>query len=131
LLWLKGLSQSWNLLAGYADLISLGTAAFFGIGGYTAAMTITYLGFPFLAGALGGGLLASGFAAAVAIPIFRFRGIYFAIGTLVLAEALRIWMINWKFTGRAEGIHLPPDSGTSLMWFYYVPVCREQRSWLS
>jgi len=121
LLWLNiGLSQSWNLLAGYADLISLGTAAFFGIGGYTAAMTITHLGFPFLAGALGGGILAAGFAAAVAIPIFRFRGIYFAIGTLVLAEALRIWMINWKFTGRAEGIHLPPESGTSLMWFYYI-----------
>jgi branched-chain amino acid transport system permease protein len=121
LLWLNiGLAQSWNLLAGYADLISLGTAAFFGIGGYTAAMTITHWGFPFLVGALGGGLLAAVFAAVVAIPIFRFRGIYFAIGTLVLAEALRIWMINWKFTGRAEGIHLPPENGTSLMWFYYI-----------
>jgi branched-chain amino acid transport system permease protein len=29
-------------------------------------------------------------------------------------------MINWRFTGRAEGIHLPPESGASVMWFYYV-----------
>ena len=114
------LSQSWNLLAGYAGLISLGVAAFFGIGAYTAGMTITYLGFPFLLGAFFGGLLAAAFAAIVALPIFRFRGIYFAIGTLVLSEALRIFMVNWKFTGSAENLNLPLESGVSLTWYYYV-----------
>ncbi len=124
LLWLNiGLAQSWNLLAGYAGLISLGVAGFFGIGAYTAAMMISHWGVHFLLGALSGGLLAAVFAAAVALPIFRFRGIYFAIGTLVLSEALRIFMINWKFTGSAEGLNLPLESGTSLMWFYYVMLC--------
>jgi branched-chain amino acid transport system permease protein len=124
LLWLDiGLAQSWNLLAGYAGLISLGVAGFFGIGAYTAAMTVSHWGVHFLLGALGGGLLAAAFAAVVALPIFRFRGIYFAIGTLVLSEALRIFMINWKFTGSAEGLTLPLESGTSLMWFYYIMLC--------
>jgi branched-chain amino acid transport system permease protein len=118
-----GLAQGWNLLAGYAGLISLGVAAFFGIGAYTAAMTIIHLGFHFLVGSFLGGLLAAAFAAAVALPIFRFRGIYFAIGTLVLSEALRIFMINWKFTGSADGLNLPLESGTSLMWFYYIMLC--------
>ena len=114
------LAQSWNLLAGYAGLISLGVAAFFGIGAYTAAMLTIHLGFPFLLGALFGGLLAAAFAAIVAVPIFRFRGIYFAIGTLVISEALRIFMVNWKFTGSAEGLNLPLESGVSLTWYYYV-----------
>jgi len=124
LLWLNiSLAQSWNLLAGYAGLISLGVAAFFGIGAYTAGMTIAHLGFPFIVGALLGGFLAAVFAAIVATPIFRFRGIYFAIGTLVLSEALRIFMINWKFTGSAEGLNMPLESGASLMSYYYVMLC--------
>ena len=114
------LAQSWNLLAGYAGLISLGVAALFGIGAYAAGMTIVHLGFHFLLGALFGGVLAAVFAAIVALPIFRFRGIYFAIATLVLSEALRIFMVNWKFTGSAEGLNLPLESGTTLMWYYYV-----------
>jgi len=76
-----GLAQGWNLLAGYAGLISLGVAAFFGIGAYTAAMTIIHLNLHFLLGSLLGGLVAMMFAAIIAVPIFRFRGIYFTIGT--------------------------------------------------
>jgi branched-chain amino acid transport system permease protein len=122
--WLSiSLAQSWNLLAGYAGLISLGHAAFFGLGAYTTAMMVAHLGIPFLFGAIGGGLVAAAFSVVVAIPVFRFRGIYFAIGTLVLAEALRIWMINWDFTGGAQGIHLAPGTGTSLAGFYYIMLC--------
>jgi branched-chain amino acid transport system permease protein len=121
LLWLYiGLAQGWNLLAGYAGLISLGVAAFFGIGAYTTAMTIIHLNFHFLLGAFFGGLLAMAFAAVVAVPVFRFRGIYFAIGTLVLSEALRIFMISWKFTGSADGLTLPIEKSPNLMWFYYI-----------
>ena len=118
-----GLAQGWNLLAGYAGLISLGVAAFFGIGAYTAAMTVIHLNLHFLLGSLLGGFLAVVFAAIVAVPIFRFRGIYFAIGTLVLSEALRIFMISWKFTGSADGLTLPIEKSPSLMWFYYLMLC--------
>src|SRR3990167_6634573 len=83
------LAQSWNLIGGYTGLVSLGHAAFFGIGAYTTALLIRGMGTPFLLAVVGGGLVAAGFAATVSLPIFRFRGIYFTIGTLVLAEALR------------------------------------------
>ena len=114
------LAQSWNLLGGYTGLVSLGHAAFFGLGAYATAMFITQLNVPFFFAAIAGGLVASAFSCVVSIPTFRFRGIYFAIGTLVVSEALRIWMINWEFTGGAQGVHLPPGSGPSLSGFYYI-----------
>ena len=114
------LAQSWNLLGGYTGLISLGHAAFFGLGAYATAMLTAQLNLPFYVAAIAGGLVAAAFSAVISIPTFRFRGIYFAIGTLVVSEALRIWMINWEFTGGAQGVHLPPGSGTSLKGFYYI-----------
>ena len=114
------LAQSWNLLGGYTGLVSLGHAAFFGIGGYTTAMLAAHWGAPFTAAVIAGGVLAMLFSMVMAIPVFRFRGIYFAIGTLVLAEALRIWMINWGFTGGAQGVHLPPETALSLRSYYFI-----------
>ena len=114
------LAQSWNLVGGYTGLVSLGQAAFFGLGAYAAALLLTFTGVPFLVSIVASGLVATAFAIAIAVPVFRFRGIYFAIGTLVLAEALRLWMINWSVTGGAQGINLPlnnlPDPNT----FYYI-----------
>ncbi len=114
------LAQSWNLLGGYTGLVSLGQAAFFGLGAYTTAILLTQTGLPFFLAALASGLIATAFAAAIALPVFRFRGIYFAIGTLVLAEALRIWMINWNLTGGAQGINLPIDNVPDPTTFYYI-----------
>jgi len=114
------LAQSWNLVGGYTGLISLGHAAFFGLGAYTAAILIRRLGVPFLPSALAGGLVAAAFSAVIAVPTFRFRGIYFAIGSLILAEALRIWMINWELTGGAQGISLPAGGAPGLTEFYYI-----------
>ena len=114
------LAQSWNLLGGYSGLISLGHAAFFGVGAYATALTVNYLGLHFLAAALMGGMTAVIFSVVMAIPTFRFHGIYFAIGTIVIAEALRLWMINWDVAGGPLGISFPTDCGTSLTGFYYL-----------
>lgn len=114
------LAQSWNLVGGYTGLISLGHAAFFGIGAYSAAIFMSQLQLPFLVAVLAGGLLAAVFAVIIAFPTFRFRGVYFTIGTLILAEALRIWMINWKFTGGAQGLQFPISRIPSLNEFYYI-----------
>ncbi len=115
-----GLAQSWNLVGGYTGLISLGHAAFFGIGAYTAAILMSNFGAPFILAVLVSGFLAVAFAIIIAFPTFRFRGVYFAIGTLILAEALRIWMINWDFTGGAQGLRFPIGGGPSLNEFYYI-----------
>jgi branched-chain amino acid transport system permease protein len=88
------LAQSWNILAGYAGQINLGHAAFFGVGALTTRGLWTDEGVPFLAAFLVGGFAAMVFAIVFGLVTFRLRGVYFAIGTLALAEALRITVAN-------------------------------------
>jgi branched-chain amino acid transport system permease protein len=87
------LAQSWNLLGGYAGQINLGHAAFFGLGALVTR-TLWVGGMPLVLGLIGGALVAMLFGLAIGIPAFRLRGAYFAIGTLGLAEILRITVGN-------------------------------------
>jgi branched-chain amino acid transport system permease protein len=87
------LAQSWNLLGGYAGQINLGHAAFFGLGALvTRALWIG--GAPLILALIAGALVAMLYGAIIGIPAFRLRGAYFAIGTLALAEILRITVGN-------------------------------------
>jgi branched-chain amino acid transport system permease protein len=90
------LAQSWNILAGYAGQINLGHAAFFGIGALATRSLWIDESFPFALAFLAGGGAAVAFALVIGIPTFRLRGVYFAIGTLAVAEALRITVANLR-----------------------------------
>lgn len=83
------MSQSWNILAGFAGQSSLGHAAFFGIGALVTR-TLWLDETPFALAFILGGLAAVVFAMLIGAPTFRLRGAYFAIGTLGVAEVLRI-----------------------------------------
>jgi len=83
------LAQSWNVLAGFAGQTSLGHAAFFGIGALVTR-TLWFQGTPFPLAFISGGMAAVIFAMLIGAPTFRLRGAYFAIGTLGVAEVLRI-----------------------------------------
>ncbi len=83
------LSQSWNIIGGYTGQQNLGHAAFFGIGAL-AARYVWLSGMPLPLALLSGSLAAAVFAIIIGFPAFRLKGIYFVIGTLVLAEILRI-----------------------------------------
>jgi branched-chain amino acid transport system permease protein len=86
---IAGLAASWNIVAGFAGQINLGHAAFFGIGSLvTRQLWLNEV--PFALSFLGGGAAAAGAALLVGIPALRLKGIYFSIGTLALAEALRL-----------------------------------------
>lgn len=87
------LAQSWNLVAGYAGQFNLGLAAYFGSGALGYSMLYS-TGMPFYAAMLAGGIVATVLAVIIGIPTLRLRGIYFAIGTLALAEALNITVNN-------------------------------------
>ena len=92
------MANMWNMLAGYSGLVFLGPAAFIGLAGYT--MTImTWLEIPFWVGMIAGAVIAALFAIIVSIPAFRMKGIYFAIGTLVVPEVLRYIFMMWKPVG--------------------------------
>ncbi|MEW6403638.1 MAG: branched-chain amino acid ABC transporter permease [Chloroflexota bacterium] len=83
------LGQSWNILAGLAGQSSLGHAAFFGVGALVTRI-LWFSGQPFWLAFILGGLAAVAFAMLIGAPTFRLRGAYFAIGTLGVAEVLRI-----------------------------------------
>jgi branched-chain amino acid transport system permease protein len=83
------IGQSWNILGGFAGQVSLGHAAFFGIGALIAR-TLWLAGVPFVAALIAGGVAAVAFAMVIGVPTFRLRGAYFAIGTLAVAEVMRI-----------------------------------------
>lgn len=120
------MANMWNLLAGYTGLTFLGPAALIGLAGYTLVI-VTWNDLPFYLGIIGGGVVASAFAALIAIPTFRMRGIYFAIGTLVVPEALRYVFYLWKpipgdFIGGGAGYMIKGIGGLSLTEFYWLAL---------
>ena len=87
------LASSWNILGGYTGQTSLGHAAFFGLGSLATRLLWTG-GFPLIPSILAGGGLAVIFALIIGAPAFRLKGVYFAIGTLALAEILNVTVGN-------------------------------------
>lgn len=87
------LASSWNILGGYTGQTSLGHAAFFGLGAL-AARLLWIGGSPVFLSILAGGLLAVVFAMLIGAPAFRLKGVYFAIGTLALAQILSVTVSN-------------------------------------
>jgi branched-chain amino acid transport system permease protein len=112
------LGQAWNLLAGYGGLVSLGSGAFVGIGMYGTAKLVIDHGWPVPAALAVGGAFAAVFAALVSPALFRLRGLYFVVATLVLAQALQIWMFNWNGLGGSAGLFLTNSAPTThgLYW---------------
>lgn len=109
LLLLITLAEAWNLLAGYGGLVSLGTASFVGIGAYALTGLMNKVGIPFYLAIPAAGLAAALLALTVSRAVFRLRGLYFTVGTLALAEALRMFMVNYSGFGGASGLFLSID----------------------
>ena len=108
------LASLWNLLAGYAGLVSVGQQAYVGLGGYVLfASTIVGGLHPLFAVPVAGAV-----AAIVALPVaglmFRLRGHYFAIGTWVVAEVFRLSASQISALGGGSGISLPAAMVTAM-----------------
>lgn len=97
----------WNLLAGYAGLVSVGQQAFVGFGGYMLFALAIFTGMSPLAAIPLAGILGALIAVPVALLIFRLRGAYFAIGTWVIAEVFRLSFAQVSSLGGGSGTSLP------------------------
>jgi branched-chain amino acid transport system permease protein len=120
------LANMWNLLAGYTGLICLCPHAFVGLAGYTLAIG-SWVGVPFQAGLIAGAAVAALFALLISYPVFRMKGIYFAIGTLVLPEVLRVWFSYWRpvgnvFQGMGAGYSVTGVGGVTLGDTYWLSL---------
>jgi len=97
----------WNLLAGYSGMVSVGQQAYVGIGGYGLFALAIFFGMhPLLAVPLVG-IAGALIAIPVAVLIFRLRGAYFAIGTWVVAEVVRLVVAQISSLGGGSGTSLP------------------------
>jgi branched-chain amino acid transport system permease protein len=97
----------WNLLAGYADIVSVGQHAFVGVGAYAFYGFAVFAGLnPFLALLMAGatGLV---FALPVMLVIFRLREAYLAVGSWVVAETLMLIAGKLSAFGGGSGVSMP------------------------
>jgi branched-chain amino acid transport system permease protein len=116
------LASMWNLLAGYSGMISLGQQMFVGVGGYTLAVLSVFYGVPIFISVFLGGLISAVLALLISLPIFRMKGVYFAIGTWVIAEALGICFSNWGYVRYGMGMFIQPAYKLSMSAVYYAAL---------
>ncbi|MDH3194684.1 MAG: branched-chain amino acid ABC transporter permease, partial [Hyphomicrobiales bacterium] len=103
------LASLWNLLAGYAGLVSVGQQAYVGFGGYMLFALAMFGGINPLFAIPLAGVLGAIIAAPVALLVFRLQGAYFAIGTWVVAEVFRLLFSQVSALGGGSGTSLPVD----------------------
>jgi len=120
------MANMWNLIAGYSGLISLAQPAFLGLAGYTLAIG-SWVGIPWWAGMLTGAIIAGIFAFIISFPVFRLSGVYFAIGTLVIPEVLRIVFYIWRpvggtLAGGGAGYTVKGLSGIGIQDIYWLAM---------
>ncbi len=121
---------AWNLLGGYAKQLSLGHAAFFGLGAYTSTILLIRYGVSPWIGIVAGGVVAMLASLPIGILCFRLRGAYFAIATIGVAEVLMLLFLKFRdFAWGAEGTTIPNLGNSPLMMqfdakaaYYYIAL---------
>jgi len=102
------LALCWNLISGFAGQFSLGHAAYYGVGAYTAGVLFMRFGLTPWLGMLLGPMLTAALALAIGYPTFRLRYHYYALASLALAEVMRLLFLSWDYIGGAYGIWYKP-----------------------
>lgn len=116
------LGQMWNLLAGYTGLVSLGQQIFVGLGGYSLAVTTELFHLPMFLGIAIGGVISVLFALLISKPLFKMRGVYFTIGTWIVAECLILFFSNWKLVRTGQGLNITVSYDLTTSAIYYIAM---------
>jgi branched-chain amino acid transport system permease protein len=122
------LGTAWNILGGFAGQVSLGHAAYFGLGAYTSTLMLTKLHMSPWLGMFGGILVALAVAIPLGYATFRLGGRYFSVATILIGEIAAILFTSWPWVGGAVGIFLPilPESFANFQFhsskipYYYI-----------
>lgn len=117
LIW-ASLASAWNISGGFAGGLSLGHAAFFGVGAYTSTLLFLRLGITPWIGIFAGAVLAGLLGALLGIITFRLKGPFFVLATLAFGIVIHIINVNWRGVTRgAAGLILPFRGGPQNMLF--------------
>ena len=98
------LASGLNLLVGYTGLVSLGHAAFLGVGAYVTAIATVLLGYPVWAGMIGAVVISLVFAYAIGLLSVRTRGVQFLLITLAFGQLLRAVAEKSRAMGGDDGM---------------------------
>ena len=93
-----------NLFMGYAGQVSLGQAAFLGIGAYTSAVLALRYGVSPWLGSIAGAFVAALVAYAISFIALRLRENYLALATLALGIVINVVFAQWDFVGGTSGL---------------------------
>jgi branched-chain amino acid transport system permease protein len=104
------LATAWNILGGYAGYVNFGTAAFFGLGAYSAAVLYKATAAPLAAQIALAAVMSGALGFGTGLLTLRLRGIFFAIATIAMVFIMETVFINWRYAGGATGLQLlrPP-----------------------
>jgi branched-chain amino acid transport system permease protein len=139
------LAVSWSILGGYAGYVNFGTAAFFGMGVYTAVFLFKATGAPLFVQIAVAAAVGALMGFALGLLTLRMQGIFFSIATIAATIIIETAITNWRFVGGAAGIQLqrPPvtapfDNYVEMLFFVQallvvlaVAISRYiQKSWM-
>jgi branched-chain amino acid transport system permease protein len=125
---------SFNILFGYAGLLTFGHAAYFGIGAYLSIISYKFLGLPLLAGILLGGVAGSLLGACFGVFLARFRGMTFALLTVAFNQFIFTAAEKWRsvtsgddgMSGQRPDLFLPGIGSIDMLsqtnWYYFVVI---------
>src|SRR6201996_2144537 len=124
------IGTAWNLMGGYAKQLSLGHAAYFGLGAYTSTIMQVDFGISPWMGMIAGGVVAMLASLPIGWLCFRLRGPYFTIATIATAQALMLIFLKFRdLAWGAEGTTIPNLGNAPLMMqfeakaaYYYVAL---------
>lgn len=116
-----GLASAWNIIGGFAGYASFGHGVFFGLGAFVGAIGIVRYGLPLPVVMLAGGLV-TGALALLFTPIFKQRGLYFALSSLAVLLIFDNLLQRWSFTRglRQYDVGWSVQPSLSLDGFYYT-----------
>lgn len=104
----------------YAGQLTLGNAAFMGVGAYVSALLGRHLDTPFPLALVLGALAAALLAVPLGATVFRLRGVYLAIATLAFGEVVRVILLATPITGKGQGLNgIPPKTE---LWHIYLSL---------
>ncbi len=107
-----------------AGQLSLGNAAFAGIGGYVSGVLSLHYGVSYILALVAGSASAGMVALVIGLPVLRLRGVFLAMATLAFGEVVRITAVNLTITGGAQGlVGIPNRTKGWMIYLVLAVVC--------
>lgn len=116
------MGSMWNLMSGFTGMTSLGQQVFVGLAGYSVCVMTTTCNMSFWMGILCAAVIGVVFSLLLSTFLFRMRGMYFAVATWLIAEAVRLWFNSWGFVKMGVGLTVKTQQIPKIGPLYFMAL---------